>query len=353
MGCGRDLFPPGRGAVAAGGRCEGDSCIASGTNLRFGAPVKRRPLLLTLAFALAGAPVVSRAQANVIPLWPEGLPTAMRADAPAAKGPIGPEQTDPRGWITRISEPRLTVVAPVVDRANGTAIIICPGGGYSGLSYQREGIQYAQWLSNLGVTSFILTYRVGDYGHPAPLQDVLRAVRLVRSRAAEFKVRADRIGVIGSSAGGHLAASAGTLFNHADGRTGHALDEVSARPDFLILMYAVITMNPDVGHEGSRKQLLGESPDPALVTRMSLENSVTATTPPTLLIHTQQDTLVPIENSIRFFQALTKAGVPAELLAFERGSHGLGLREGLGTSSLWPQRAEEWLRHRGLLERAK
>jgi acetyl esterase/lipase len=158
---------------------------------------------------------------------------------------------------------------------------------------------------------------------------------------------------MGSSAGGHLAASAGTLFDHEDGRTGHALDAVNARPDFLILMYAVISMEPGVGHEGSRLQLLGDSPDPALLGRMSLENSVTAATPPTLLVHTQQDTLVPIENSIRFFQALTKAGVPGELLAFERGSHGLAMRTGLGTSSGWPQRAEEWLRHRGLLERVK
>jgi acetyl esterase/lipase len=277
----------------------------------------------------------------------------MRADAPAGKGAVGPEQKDARGWITRISEPRLTVVGPAVDRANGTAVIICPGGGYAGLSHEREGVQYANWLSTLGVTSFILTNRVGDFGHPAPLQDVLRAVRLVRSRAVEFKVNPDRIGVMGSSAGGHLAASAGTWFDHADGRTGQALDTVNARPDFLILMYPVISMDPAVGHEGSRKQLLGDAPDPALVARMSLENSVTAATPPTLLIHTQQDTLVPIENSIRFFQALTKAGVPAELLAFERGSHGLGMREGLGTSSLWPRRGEEWVRHRGLLERAK
>lgn len=317
------------------------------------AGVKPRFLALALVPILSLFACASRAQELVIPLWPEGVPVAMRADAPAAKGSIGPEQTDARGWITRISEPRLTVVAPAVDRANGTSVVICPGGGYSGLSNQREGIQYAQWLSTLGVTSFILTNRVGDYGHPAPLQDVLRAVRIVRSRAEEFKINPERIGVMGSSAGGHLAASAGTLFDHADGKTGHALDAISARPDFLILMYAVITMNPDVGHAGSRQQLLGEAPAADLVARMSVENSVTAATPPTLLVHTQQDTLVPIENSLRFFQALTKAGVPAELLAFERGSHGLGLRGGLGTSSLWPARAEEWLRYRGLLERAR
>ncbi len=342
-----------KGAPETDAATLGRSLVASGTAGCFLERVKLRFLALALVPSLFAFASVGRAQEIVIPLWPEGLPAAMRADAPAGKGAIGPEQKDARGWITRISEPRLTVVAPAVDRANGTAVVICPGGGYAGLSHQREGVQYANWLSTLGVTSFVLTNRVGDFGHPAPLQDVLRAVRLVRSRAAEFKVNPDRIGVMGSSAGGHLAASAGTHFEHADGKTGHALDAVNARPDFLVLMYPVITMNPDVGHEGSRKQLLGEAPAPALVARLSLENSVTPATPPTLLIHTQEDTLVPIENSIRFFQALTKAGVPAELLAFERGSHGLGMREGLGTSSLWPRRAEEWLRYRGLLERAK
>lgn len=312
-----------------------------------------RYLSLVIAFAATSLIPPVLAQDVVIPLWPEGVPAAVRTDAPAAKGALEPELTDARGWITRISSPRLTLVPPAVDRANGTVVIVCPGGGYSGLSNQREGIQYARWLSTLGVTSFILTNRVGDYGHPAPLQDVLRAVRIVRSRAEEFKINPERIGVMGSSAGGHLAASAGTLFDHADGKTGHALDAVKARPDFLILMYPVITMNPDVGHEGSRRQLLGDAPDAALVERMSVEKSVTAATPPTLLVHTQQDTLVPIENSIRFFQALTKAGVPAELLAYERGSHGLAMRTGVGTSSYWPARAEEWLRHRGLLDKAK
>ncbi|HWA24168.1 MAG TPA: alpha/beta hydrolase [Lacunisphaera sp.] len=289
----------------------------------------------------------------VIPLWPEGVPTAMRADAPAAKGPIPAEQSDPEGRIAHISVPRLTVFPAAQDRPTGTAVIICPGGGYARLSHDREGLQYARWLSTLGVTSFILTNRVGDFGHPAPLQDVLRAVRIVRSRAAEFKIDPARIGVMGSSAGGHLAASAGTLFDHADGKTGAALDSVNARPDFLILMYPVISMEPGVAHMGSRQQLLGANPDPALVARMSLEQSVTAQTPPTLIIHTQEDGTVPIENSIRFFQALTKAKVPAEFYAFEHGSHGMGMKAGFGTASDWPKRAEEWLRNRGLLDIVK
>jgi acetyl esterase/lipase len=300
-------------------------------------------VLLTSAFA----------ESIVIPLWPEGVPAAVRPDVPAAKGPLAPEHADAGGWVTHISEPRLMVVPPAIDRPNGTAVIICPGGGYSGLSREREGVQYAQWLSHLGVTSFILTNRVGEYGHPAPLQDVLRAVRIVRSRAVEFKINPARIGVMGSSAGGHLAACAGTLFDHPDGKTGAALDATSARPDFLILMYPVITMAEPVAHAGSRTQLIGAHPSPELFNLMCLEKQVTAATPPTLLIHTQEDKSVPIENSILFFQALTKAGVPAEFYAFEHGGHGMGMRDGLGTTSEWPKRAEEWLKARGLLTAAK
>ncbi|HWL16805.1 MAG TPA: alpha/beta hydrolase [Opitutus sp.] len=282
---------------------------------------------------------------RTFPLWPEGVPNA--------KPDVGPEQVDGRGWVTHIANPTLTFVRPAIDRPNGTAVIICPGGGYSGLSREREGVQYANWLSTLGVTSFILTNRVGDFGHPAPLQDVLRAVRIVRSRAAEFKIDPARIGVMGSSAGGHLAASAGTLFNHPAGKTGAPLDSVNARPDFLILMYPVITLDDPYTHAGSRQQLLGKNPDPALLQLMSVEKQVTSDTPPTLLIHTQADQAVPVENSILFFQALTRAKVPAEMYLFERGGHGMGMRDGLGTSSAWPKRAEEWLRARDLLTPAK
>lgn len=254
------------------------------------------------------------------------------------------------GGITHVSIPSLTLVPPAMDRPNGTAVIICPGGGYRCLSANREGLQYANWLSTLGVTSFVLKNRLCDYGHPAPLQDVLRAIRLVRSRAAEFRINPNRIGAMGSSAGGHLAASAGTLFDAPEGRTGAPIDTVPGRPDFLILMYPVITLAEAVAHAGSRLALLGENPEPDLTHRLSLERSVTASTPPTLLIHTQEDQAVPVENSILFYQALTRAKVPAEMYLFERGAHGMGMIAGLGTSSDWPARAAEWLRARGLLE---
>lgn len=310
---------------------------------------ERRLLTLLPLSALLPALAPAGVTPLVIPLWPEGVPAAQRADAPAARGNLGAERLDASGRIANVSVPTLTLVPPTVDRANGTAIVLCPGGGYSVLSMNREGQQYAAWLSTLGITTFMLTSRLQEWGHPAPLQDVLRAIRLVRSRAAEFGVDPQRIGVMGSSAGGHLAASASTLFDHADGRTGAALDGVSARPDFAMLVYPVITMTDPAAHAGSRRALLGPAPSAALLTQMSVEQQVSAATPPTLLLHTQGDKTVPVQNSLLYFDALTRAGVPAELYVFEQGGHGIGLRDGLGTASAWPSRAQDWLRQRGLL----
>ncbi|GAB2840334.1 hypothetical protein GCM10027277_04100 [Pseudoduganella ginsengisoli] len=275
-----------------------------------------------------------------VPLWPEGVPNA--------KPQLGAEYVND-GLVANVSIPTLTMVAPAAGKANGTAAIICPGGGYARVAVEKEGMRYAQWLAGLGVTSFVLKYRMAEFGHPAPLQDVLRAIRMVRARAAEYNVDPHRIGVVGSSAGGHLAASAGTLFDHPEGRTGAPLDNVAARPDFMILLYPVITMEGAAAHAGSRKALLGDKPSPELMRRMSLETRVTSATPPALLIHTQGDTGVPPDNSIAFYQALTRAKVPAELHIFEQGGHGVGMADGLGTTSAWPKRAEEWLRMRGLL----
>jgi acetyl esterase/lipase len=311
--------------------------------------MKRR--LLLLSSALLSPMLTLAAPPTTLDLWPEGVPPARRADAPAARGDLGPERMDAGGSISNVSRPTLTVVPPAIDRPNGTAVIVCPGGGYSFLSANREGTQYAAWLSTLGVTTFILKSRLQEWGHPAPLQDVLRAIRLVRSRAAEFGVDPRRIGVMGSSAGGHLAASASTLWDHPDGRTGAAIDAVNARPDFAVLVYPVITMMDPTTHAGSRTALLGAAPTADMLTLMSTEKQVTAATPPTLLLHTQGDKAVPVDNSLLYFQALTRAGVPAELYVFEQGGHGIGMVDGLGNASAWPRRAEDWLRQRGLLRK--
>jgi acetyl esterase/lipase len=296
------------------------------------------------AAAVAAAPAGAPAPPPPveIPLWPEGAPAA-RPDAP-------PERTE-GGRVYNVSRPTITVFAPPAGNANGTAVIVCPGGGYVRLAVDKEGSEVTRWLTTTGVTVFLLKYRVAPHGHPAPLLDVLRAVRLVRSRASQLGVDPRRIGVMGSSAGGHLAAAAGTLFAAAEGRTGHPLDAVSARPDFLVLLYPVITMKDPHAHAGSRRALIGEHPTPELVARTSLELQVTRETPPTFLVHTQEDRSVPAESSFLFYRALSAAGVPAELHVYPSGPHGFGLRQGLGPTSDWPRRCEEWMRAGGWLPR--
>ena len=282
--------------------------------------------------ATAAAPIV---------LWPEGVPGAIRDG--------GPEVVAEGGRVSNVHEPTLTPYLAPEGWRTGAAIIICPGGGYVRLAADHEGREPAEWLNGLGVSAFILKYRLKEYGHPAPLRDVLRAVRTVRANAAKWGIAPDKIGVMGFSAGGHLAASSGTLFDSPDGRTGAALDIVSARPDFLILVYPVIQLNTAFAHAGSRQALLGESPAPGLVDAMSLDLRVTKDTPPTFLVHGGTDTSVPPENSLAFFSALRRAGVPAEIHVYEKGTHGFGLRPGQGPISDWPQRCADWLRVRGMI----
>lgn len=277
-----------------------------------------------------------------IPLWPEGVPGV------AATG--GEERVED-GRIYNVRNPTLTWFPAPAAISVQTAVIICPGGGYVRLAVNREGNQVTRFLNALGVTAFILKYRLAEFGHPAPLCDVLRAVRLVRSRAGEFGVDAARIGVQGSSAGGHLAACAGTLFDAPEGRTGHALDAVSARPDFMGLLYPVISLVQPFSHAGSGRSLLGPAPSPALLQRLSLETQVSARTPPAFIVHTAEDKSVPVENSIVFYQALRRCGVPVEMHLYEKGPHGFGTAKGLGTTSDWPRRWEEWMRASGWLQR--
>ncbi len=277
----------------------------------------------------------------VIPLWPEGVPGAL---------PNGGGERVEDGRVYNVQVPTLTHFPPAPGSAVHTAVIICPGGGYARLAIAKEGNELVRHLNRVGVDAFILKYRLAEYGHPAPLQDVLRAVRLVRSRANEFGIRPDRIGVLGSSAGGHVAASAATLFDAPEGRTGASLDATSGRPDFIALLYPVITMEPPFVHAGSRRNLLGDHPASGLVERLSADRQVTKDTPPTFLVHTMEDASVPLENSLLFYQALRRAGVPAEMHLYEKGPHGFGTRSDLGPTSGWPERLEEWMRSRGWMD---
>jgi acetyl esterase/lipase len=275
-----------------------------------------------------------------VPIWPEGVPGAIKDGGP---------ETLAEGIVRNVQEPSITPYLAPAGSANGTAVVVCPGGGYTVLAVDKEGRAVAEWLNTLGVSAFVLKYRLKEYGHPAPLRDVLRAVRLLRSDAATWGIRPDRIGVIGFSAGGHLAASAATLFDAPEGRTGAPLDRVSGRPDFTILVYPVIVLTGPYAHNGSRRALIGDSPAPGLAELLSLDTRVTKDTPPTFLVHGGTDTAVPPENSTLFYLALRKAGVAVELHNFERGAHGFGLQPNHGPVSNWPQRCAEWLAAKGLV----
>ncbi|MEY2881418.1 MAG: hypothetical protein RLZZ15_3798 [Verrucomicrobiota bacterium] len=298
-------------------------------------------LLLPSLFVVC-ALVSNAAEPVVIPLWPEGVP-GLKADA-------GPEKDDGAGRYSGIHYPTLTVFAPAAP--NGTAILYAPGGGYVRVAAGLNGGEIVRWLNRLGVTVFMLKYRHADYGHPAPLQDALRAVRLVRSRAAEFGVRPERIGMLGGSAGGHLTASAGTLFAAPEGKTGAPLDAVSGRPDFLVLIFPVVTMQEPFGHGASRRALLGEKPTDELKHRLSVDEQVTKETPPTFLVHSTEDTVVPVENSLLFFAAMRRAKAPIEMHLYPRGPHGSGMDPKLGPTAEWPRHCESWLRFNGWLPAA-
>jgi len=249
-------------------------------------------------------------------------------------------------------KPTITIHLPSKEKATGTAVIICPGGGYGNLAMDYEGHEVAQWLNSLGIAGFVLKYRHRGtgYGHPVPLQDAQRAIRTVRFRAKEWNIQPNQIGILGFSAGGHLASTAGTHFDNGIPRPKNPIDRVSCRPDFMILVYPVITMTEPYTHIGSRKNLLGEKPDEKLIEFLSSELQVTPQTPPTFLVHGNDDKIVHPQNSILFYQALKKAGVPAEIHIYEHGKHGFGLNRDEGPVMNWPKRCEEWLCSQGLCD---
>jgi acetyl esterase/lipase len=294
--------------------------------------MKRIPICLVLvAGALAAQAPPNMPKADL--LWPDGAPGAQ-----------GTQDED---------KPSIAPYVVAQGRGTGTAVIVCPGGGYQGLSMDKEGDQVARWLNSLGVTAFVLKYRLGPkYHHPVELGDAQRAIRTVRYKAAEYRVLPDRIGIMGFSAGGHLASTAGTHFDGGNAAASDPVDRVSSRPDFLVLCYPVISFTTAYTHRGSLRNLLGDNPDPKLVESLSNELQVTPETPPAFLFHTTTDTTVPPENSALFYLALRKAGVPAEIHIYERGPHGMGLAQTDAALSTWPARLAEWLRVRGLLNAA-
>ncbi len=269
--------------------------------------------------------------ADTVLLWPNGAP-----------GALGNDDSD---------KPSLTIYLPPKDKALSTGVVICPGGGYAGLATEKEGTMIAQWFNSIGVAAFVLKYRLGPrYHHPIELGDAQRAIRYVRAHAAEYGISPDRIGIMGFSAGGHLASTAETHFDNGDASAADPLDRVSDKPDFAILCYPVVAMIGPYVHQGSRRMLLGDEPDPKLEQLLSNEQQVTPDTPPTFLFHTNADTTVPVENSVQFYLALKKNNVPAEMHIFEDGPHGVGLAPTYAALSIWPTLLGNWLRARGLLD---
>jgi acetyl esterase/lipase len=268
------------------------------------------------------------AAAKTVLLWPAG--------APAAQG-----EED-------IDKPTLTVYLPAGANATKTGVVVAPGGGYQHLAMEKEGTAIAAWLNARGVAAFVLKYRLGPkYHHPVELEDAQRAIRMVRANAAEYGIAADHVGMWGFSAGGHLTATAGTKFDAGSAGSADVVERQGSRPDFLILAYPVITMKEPDAHPGSRKYLLGDDPDPALVKSLSAETQVTRETPPTFLFATTEDKTVPVINSVMFYEALVKAGVPAEMHIFQHGGHGAGLAAANPELSVWPDLVIKWMRERG------
>jgi acetyl esterase/lipase len=291
---------------------------------------------LATLLAISQTPTVAPAkplaaqEPQTFPLWVNGAP-----------GALGHDDSD---------IPTLTYLP--ASHGAPTAVIVAPGGGYRGLAMDYEGRQIASWFNAAGITAFVLKYRLGPrYHHPIELGDAQRAIRLVRTRAADYGVKPDRIGMIGFSAGGHLTSTAETHFDGGDPSAPDPIDRASSRPDFAILCYAVVSFTAPYTHHGSALALLGDSPDPKLLEDLSNESRVTPQTPPTFIFSTSADTTVPSENSVAFYLALHKAHVPAELHIFQKGPHGVGLALGDPALGEWPKLLINWLRGLGLLEK--
>ncbi len=252
--------------------------------------------------------------------------------------------------VYAVDNPSMTPFWPEEGKANGTAVVIFPGGGYVRLAINHEGYDIAKWFAARGVAAFVVKYRMQEYGFPAPLLDGLRAVRLVRKNAAEWGVDPTKIGVVGFSAGGHLAASVSTRFTFTN-LLDDPLKDISARPDFAVLGYPVIALYGPDAHAGSRKALLGENPEPKLLHENSLQYQVTNKVPPVFMLHGIGDQSVPVGNSLVFFTEVQKHNKQSELHIYQTSIHGVGMIQGQGSVSNWPQALEAWMSERGWIAR--
>jgi acetyl esterase/lipase len=292
----------------------------------------RKPALFSALIALSFA---ATSQEITLPLWQAGkVPNYQKTDET--------EKSDSTDIvrISKVQNPQIAVFLPSKKSATGQAVVICPGGGYGILAYNWEGTDIAKWLNSKGVTAIVLKYRLPNSKsnitpHQSPLMDAQRAIRMVRANAEKWNIKTDKVGIMGFSAGGHLASTAGTHFDNGNAASADPIDRFSSRPDFMILMYPVITMSKPTMHSGSRNNLIGEKADAQLSSFYSAELNVTKETPPTFLAHATDDKGVPVENSLMFYQALKDKNVPAEMHLYPKGGHGFGLNNTTTTDIGW------------------
>lgn len=280
---------------------------------------------------------------KIIDLWNGNIPGAKNVDASKL------DEVSTKSFFARDIKVPSIAYYPADENPTGTAVVVCPGGSYAGLSYAFEGVNQAAWLNSIGISAFVLRYRMPkdefmEKRCDGPLQDAQQAIRYVRSHAAEYGINPDHIGIVGFSAGGHLASTASTHFND---EVYKPAENVSARPDFAVLVYPVITMEPSYSEKGTRESLIGPDADQALIDRFSSEKQVTKETPMTFLAHAMNDKLVPYTNSVNYANALREKGVECELHLYARGDHGLGARNPIETQAFWHDACEKWLRMNG------
>jgi acetyl esterase/lipase len=290
--------------------------------------------------------IFTDAQEKAVPLYPNGIPNAKPTPASYIEKN---DKSNNDEWVTMVSTPTLIPFFPEKGTANGTAILIFPGGGYGGLSMDKEGYRVAKAFNSIGVTAFVVKYRLPSDDIMVdkiigPLQDAQQAVYMVRKHAAEWGIKTDKIGIIGFSAGGHLASTEGTHFNKP---VIEDKDNISVRPDFMVLLYPVITFGP-MAHVGSRENLIGKTPSEAEIELYSNEKQVTANTPPTFLVHAEDDNAVPVQNTLMFYDALLKVKVKTEMHIFQAGGHGFGLNNPKSKDK-WFDWCKNWLDENGLL----
>jgi acetyl esterase/lipase len=307
--------------------------------------MQRKSIVLPLVLAVTSV----TAQDLTFKVWPEKIPGSKSSPSYQEVTRMN-DQNRPR--ISKVTHPELLVYLPPKEKASGASVVICPGGGYGVLAIDHEGYDIAEWLNEMGIAGIILKYRlpsdeIMENRAIGPLQDVQEAIRMVRRKAAGWGLSPEKIGVMGFSAGGHLAGTASTMYGE---NVYEPIDNTSARPDFSILIYGVLSMQEGVTHQGSKTNLLGEQAFGEKADRFSNELHVDKNTPPAFLVHSADDEAVPVDNSIRYYQALEGSGIAGELHIYESGGHGYGLGTGGSTESMWPEACKAWLRKQGWIK---